>query len=335
MAGVSIGTASHVVTGSVPVTSRLRKRVLAAIKTLNYQPDHIARSLRNRRTQTIGIIVPDLTISFFPKVIRGAEEAARERGYWLIAVNSDDDGTRQRELLSLLQSRRVDGILLAVAAAPAPLRQVARAMAAGIPVVSVDRLADRLMVDSVTVDDQQAVALGIEHLLSQGYRNIAIVTGPMILKNERYRLLAYKETLRRAGLPDNPHLVWEGNLRTDAVAQLCSRRLSVPGPRPDGILATNGPTALGVLQAFRDCGLRTPGDIGLVAFDELTATDLFSPSITTIIQPAYEIGRRAAQLLLDRIEARTGADSPPRSAVRLPARLDVRDSSRCLTRVAT
>src|SRR5215475_9066331 len=139
-AGVSVGTVSHVITGSVPVSQELRNRVENAIRDLDYHPNHVARSLKTSRTRTLGIIVPDLTISFFPQVIRGAETAARELGYSLIAVNSDEDGDRQKELLSLLRSQRVEGILLVVAAAPTPLSQLSLILDASIPMVCLDRI---------------------------------------------------------------------------------------------------------------------------------------------------------------------------------------------------
>src|ERR1700757_4864723 len=132
LAGVAVGTVSHVINGSVPVSEPLRKKVQDAIRELDYHPNHVARSLKTSKTRTLGIIVPDMTISFFPQVIRGAESAARERGYSLIAVNSDDDGERQKDLLSLLRSQRVEGVLLVIAAAPTPLSQLSRMMTAGM-----------------------------------------------------------------------------------------------------------------------------------------------------------------------------------------------------------
>ena len=124
LAGVAVGTVSHVITGSVPVSEPLRLKVQAAIRELDYHPNHVARSLKTSRTRTLGIIVPDMTIPYFPKVIRGAESAARTRNYSLIAVNSDDSATRQKDLLSLLRSQRVEGILLVMAAAPTPMTQI-------------------------------------------------------------------------------------------------------------------------------------------------------------------------------------------------------------------
>ncbi len=326
VAGVSVGTVSHVITGSVPVSESLRLKVEAAIRELNYHPNHVARSLKTSKTRTLGIMVPAMTISFFPQVIRGAEMAARQRGYCLIAVNSDDNGERQRELLSLLHAQRVEGILLVVAAAPTPIREISRVLEAGIRVVCLDRIPDRVPVDSVSVEDSDAARMGVEHLISRGSRRIAIVTGPLTLQNERQRLLGYQQALQGAGISPEASLIWQGNLRPDDVAATCRERLGDSNARPDAVFSTNGPTALGLLRALRDRGLSTPNDIAVVTFDEITVDDLFTPSITTVVQPAYEIGFRAAEILLQRIEGVVAQQEP--IAVRLPATLKIRESSR-------
>ncbi len=325
MAGVSVGTVSHVITGSVPVTEPLRRKVQAAIKRLDYHPNHIARSLKTSKTRTLGIIVPDLTISFFPQVIRGAETAARQRNYTLIAVNSDDRADRQKELLSLLRSQRVEGILLVVAAGPGSTGQISQIIESGIPVVYLDRIPDREEVDSVSGEDLNASVMAVEHLLASGYRRIAIATGPHTLRNEQRRFEGYRQALAQAGLAFDETLVWEGNFRPEDVAAICTPHLRDSARRPDAILSTNGPTGLGVLRAFRDCGLKTPRDIGFVTFDELTVDELFTPSITTVVQPAYDIGLRAAEILLERIE---NGSADGAFTVRLPATLRVRESSR-------
>jgi DNA-binding LacI/PurR family transcriptional regulator len=323
LAGVAVGTVSHVITGSVPVSDLLRRKVQEAIRELDYHPNHVARSLKTAKTRTLGIIVPDMTIPYFPKLIRGAEAAARRRGYSLIAVNSDDDAERQRDLLSLLRSQRVEGILLVMAAAPTPVNQIARMVDAGMRIVCLDRIPDRVPVDSVSVEDTEAAEMGVNHLIGQGYRRIAIVTGPQTLKNERQRLLGYKFAMDRAGLPIDDDLVWFGNLRPEDVAQMCRERLG-NGRRPEALFCTNGPTGLGALRALRNCGLRPPEDIAFVTVDELTVDDLFYPSITTVVQPACEIGGRAAEMLLDRIESIATSDSV---TVRLQAILKIGQSS--------
>src|SRR3954451_20423196 len=309
IAGVSVGTVSHVITGSVPVSEPLRLKVQAAIKQLNYHPNHVARSLKTSKTRTLGIVVPDLTISFFPQIIRGAETAARQRGYSVIAVNSDDNSERQSNLLSLLRSQRAEGILLVIAAAPTPQSEIRRILDADIPLVCLDRVPDRVVVDSVSVDDSGAAQMGVGHLIERGFRRIAIATGPMSLKNERRRVQGYRQALDAAGLPVDENLIWNGNLRPEAVHDLCRESLRALKPLPDAVFSTNGPTALGVLRAFRELGLETPRDIGFLTFDELTVDDLFTPSITTIVQPAYDIGFRAGQLLLSRIDGAAPPDS--------------------------
>src|SRR5215467_2213268 len=191
LAGVAVGTVSHVITGSVPVSSSLRRKVQAAIRKLDYHPNHVARSLKTSRTRTLGIIVPDMTIPYFPKVIRGAESAALKRGYSLFAVNSDDNADRQRDLLSLLRAQRVEGILLVVAAAPTPVNQISRMIEAGVRVVCLDRIPDRVPVDNVSIEDADAAAMGVAHLIAHGYRRIVAITGPQSLKNERQRVAGY------------------------------------------------------------------------------------------------------------------------------------------------
>jgi DNA-binding LacI/PurR family transcriptional regulator len=326
LAGVSVGTVSHVITGSVQVSEQLRAKVTAAIRQLDYHPNHIARSLKTSKTRTLGIIVPDMTIPFFPRVIRGAESVALVHGYSLIAVNSDDRVSRQSDLLTLFRSQRMEGILLVPAAGPVPFPQISRTVAAGVPMVCVDRIPDGLQIDSVSVENGAAAEMGVAHLVAMGHRRIAIVTGPLTLKNEKERLEGCRLGLERAGLPLDQDLIWEGNLRPEDVGALCERRLRNSRDLPDAVFSTNGPTGLGVLHGLRSCGLKTPGDIAMVTFDELTVEDLFSPSITTVVQPAFEIGARAAEILLQRMARPAPPDQP--ISIRLPATLKLGDSSR-------
>ena len=323
---------SHVITGSVPVSDPLKRKVLAAIKELDYHPNHVARSLKTSRTRTLGIIVPDMTISFFPQIIRGAEAAAGVRNYTLFAANSDESSIRQKELLALFRSQRVEGILLVIASAQIPIGHISRTLDAGIPLVCVDRIPDRVSVDSVSLEDESAAELGVNHLIAQGHRRIAIATGPWSLRNERQRLLGYQQALAAAGIPGDDTLAWQGNLRPEDVAAMARERLTDPHRWPDAIFCTNGPTALGVLRAMHDLGMRTPEDMGFLTFDELTVDDLFSPHITTILQPAYDIGFRAAEMLLNRIE--NGSRESDQLTVKLPGTLKIRDSSRLPDRLA-
>jgi DNA-binding LacI/PurR family transcriptional regulator len=266
-----------------------------------------------------------MTIPFFPQMIRSAESAAHARGYSVIAVNSDDSTARQKEVLSLLRSQRVDGILLVIASGQGSQAQVPRLIDSGIPVVCLDRLPDRIEVDSVCVEDFEAADMGVSHLVSLGHRRIAVLTGPLTLRNERERLRGYKSALKRAGIAPVDSLVWETKLQQEDVVRTCKEKFLGSTKRPTALFCTNGVTGLGALRGMAACKLSTPEDIAFVTFDELTAEDVFRPAITSVVQPAYEIGYRAAEILIERIKA--GSPAGPRIAVRLPAALKIRESS--------
>lgn len=325
LAGVSIGTVSHVIGGIVPVSDRLRRKVQSAIRTLDYHPNHIARSLKTTKTRTLGMVVPDMTIPFFSHLIRSAETAARARGYWVLAVDSDDDPARQQDVLSLLRSQRVEGILLVSASGKGSKGQIRKLLASGLPVVCVDRLPEGVEADSVCIEDAKAAELGVQHLIDKGHSAIAILTGPLALRNERERLRGYETALEKAGLAVSSSLIWEASLQGDDVIQICQERLQNLQNRPTALFCTNGVSGLGALRGMAACGLSTPKDMAFVTFDELTEHDLFRPSITTIVQPAAEIGGRAAEILIGRLLS--GSLNGPPIEARFKASLKIGESS--------
>ncbi len=323
LAGVSAGTVSNVISGSTRVSERSRQKVLDAIRELDYHPNLIARSLRTNRTHALGMVVPDITVPFFPKLVRGAESAARERGYFLIVLDSENNHAREADMMALLRAQRVEGILL-VAARAHKAAESAPLLASGPPVVCVDRLPDGIEVDSVSVDDRNAAEMAVSHLLARGHTQIAILTGPLSLKNEQERLRGYRKALQKSGVSIQDGLIWEGGFDGKEIARICHRGLLKPSGRPSALFATNGVTGIEALRSIYAAGLRTPRDIAFVTFDELASDDFFSPSITSVLQPTFEIGHRAVEVLLERIgKGREG----PCQKVRLPATLVVRESS--------
>ena len=324
LAGVSSGTVSNVISGSTSVSERSRQKVLEAIRVLNYQPNLIARSLRTNRTHTLGIVVPDITIPFFPKIIRGAESAARERGYFLIVLDSESSPVREAGMIALLRAQRVEGILLVAAGGDKLSPERTASLTTNSPVVCLDRLPADLDVDSVCVDDCGAAEMGISHLMGMGHREIAIITGPLTLHNEQERLRGYRQAFKKKGIPVNPSLIWAGSFKQDEVARICQNGMIRPTGRPSALFATNGVTGLAALRSLYEVGLSTPEDFAFATFDELTAEEFFKPGITSVIQPTFDMGYRAVEVLLNRIENETS----PRENVRLPATLMVRDSSK-------
>ena len=326
-AGVSAGTVSNVINAAPGVSEKARKKVLAAIEALDYQPNLIARSLRTNRTHTLGMVVPDITIPFFPKLIRGAESAARKAGFFLIVLDSENNPAREAGMLALLRAQRVEGILLVAAGEVGDPGSAYSSLAEGNPpIVCLDRLPEGLEVDSVCVDDSQAAEMAVSHLLDKGHTEIAVVTGPLHLQNEQERLRGYRRALQKRGVPVRDVLIWKGSFDEEEVANLCQRGLLGSANRPTALFATNGVTGLAALRTIYGMSLTTPNDIAFVAFDELNSEPLFQPGVSSIIQPAYEIGSRAVDVLLKRI----GGEASSKKAVervRLPARLYVRESS--------
>jgi LacI family transcriptional regulator len=330
-AGVSVGTASNVINGAVPVSPARRELVLAAIRDLGYQPSDVARSLKLRRTHMIGLVVSDITNPFFAQLVRGAEEAALAQGYLLLTFNTDDRVEREKHVLAVLRGRRVDGILLVVAPIRGDSSHIAETIASGIPVVCLDRVPRGVTVDSVTVDNVRAARKCVEHLLEMGHRRIGILTGSMLLGTARGRLRGYRQALQTHGLRADPELIREGDFRMESGYQLASELLS-GSDRPTALFVSNGLMAIGAFRAVADLGLRCPEDVALATFDDLPLSEVLSPPLTSVAQPAYQIGYRGAKILLDKIKSKR-TDGPIK--IRLLAQLKVRESTACAHSMGT
>lgn len=325
LAGVSAGTVSNVISGSTKVSERSKQKVLEAIRVLNYQPNLIARSLKTNRTRTLGIVVPDITIPFFPKIIRGAECAAREHGYFLIVLDSEGSPERESEMIALLRAQRIEGMLLVTASGEELSREKWDSISSAFPVVCLDRIPVDLDVDSVCVDDCGAAEMAITHLMNRGHTEIAVITGPLNLRNEQERVRGYRQALQKKGIPVQRSLIWNGSFEQDEVARLCQNGMLRPSGRPTALFATNGVTGLAALRSLYSIGLSTPKDFAFVTFDEITAEDFFRPGITSVVQPTFDMGNKAVEVLLERIEE--GSTGGKRKRVHLPATLTVRESS--------
>jgi LacI family transcriptional regulator len=323
-AKVSIATVSNVITGVVPVSPELRQRVEAAIEEMDYYPNYVARSLKTKRTRLLGMVISDITNPFFPQLVRGAEEVALTNNYLLVTFNSDDRVDREKRILSVLRNRRVDGILLVVAPQSGELHHISNIVKAGTPLVCLDRLPPGLAVDSVTVDNAGGARQCIEHLLSLGHRRVGIVTGPLILQTSCERLEGYKTALNEAGIEIDPLLIREGDFRVESGYSLGREILELPD-RPSALFISNNTMALGLLKAVEDLRLRCPEDLAVAIFDDVPFLVALRPPLTAVSQPAYEMGRRAVELLLQRIEGKETSTGP--ISVRLPTELEIREST--------
>ncbi len=321
-AGVSIATVSNVIRGTKRVSPGVEERVRNAIQELDYFPNEIARSLKVKQTRMLGMVLPDITNPFFPEIIRGAEDSAFERGYFLVTANTNEQIGRERRIVAALRSYRIAGILLASAPGNDPTH-IRRLNASGVPVVCLDRPVSGVQADSVLLDNVRGGRECVRHLIQVGHRRIAIITGHLKTQTARERLQGYEEALHDADIPITPDLILEGDFREESGfargTELLRRKQGVTA-----VFVCNGVMALGVLRALEAEGLRCPEDLALATFDDLSVDRTFHPHLTAVVQPGYEMGARAATFLMDRIEGRmTG----PPYTVRIVPTLVTRESS--------
>jgi len=323
-ARVSVGTVSNVLSESERVRPELRKRVEEAMLALDYSPNQIARSLKTRTTKTLGTIVSDITNPFFPQLIRGAEDAALDRGYLLITLNTDDHVDRERRALALLRARKVDGVLLVMAPDDGEATHIAAALSNGTAVVCLDRMPRGIQVDSVSVDNRKGARMCMHHLASRGHRRVGMLSGSPALHTAKERLEGYLDVIRENGWPEIPSLIRHGDFRLESGYRFAKEMLLEAEP-PTAIFASNAMMGFGALKAIHELGLRCPEDVSLAVFDDFPFGDVIQPRLTVVAQPAYEMGRRGAELLIGRIEGRENASGPVQ--IELSPELIVRGST--------
>lgn len=322
-AGVSLGTASNVIGGAARVGKARTARVLAAIKELDYHPNEVARSLKVKQTKLLGMVLPDITNPFFSDLIRGAENAALERGYLLLTANTDEQVEREKRFVAALRSRRVDGILLAATASKNETH-LKGVVAAGVPIVCLDRVAPGLAVDAVLADNVRGTQECVRHIVRLGHKKIAIITGSLELQIASERLAGYRAALEEAGIRYSGDLVMEGDFREEAGYRL-GKELLLRQERPSAIFACNGVMTLGLLMALDELGVKCPQEVALATFDDLPFAHSFHPRLTAVAQPANSIGYQGANLLIDRVEGKLTGDP---LTIRLAPELRIRESTK-------
>lgn len=299
MANVSIGTVSRIINNSDEgYSEETRERVLKIIEESGYVPNEVARGLITKRTKTLGLILPDITNPFFPDIARGAEDEANTRKYSVILCNSDNNVEKEREYIQLLNQKYVDGILFCTNPFQEN-KQLWRYLGSNIPVVVTDSFEIKEETYGVFVDNEMGGYLATKHLVDLGHRNIACITGPNKSRSSVQRLNGYKKALEEVGIPFDLDLIVEGNYKIksgmDGVQNL-------KGKTYTAIFACNDLMAYGVYKELTSMGFKIPDDISVVGFDDINLSQVVHPRLTTVSQPAYEIGRKAAELLINRIE---------------------------------
>jgi DNA-binding LacI/PurR family transcriptional regulator len=295
--------------------------VLEAIASMGYQPSALAQGLRKKRTNMLGMVIPDITNPFFPGVVRGVEDVAFKRSFRLILCNADNDPSKEAAYVRELSSYHIAGLLIIPASGPDIARHLRAYASASVPVVCIDRVPDGWKGDAVLVANADGAYLAARELIQMGHTRLAVITGPLKLTNAAERLGGFMRALNAARIRIEPEFVQEARFDTESGYQAALRLLRML-PRPTAIFACNDLMAFGVLQAARELNLRCPEDLSIAGFDGLEFTKFTDPSLTSVYQPGYQLGATAGRLLLQRVD---GMRSAPKKVL-LPTELKKRNS---------
>jgi LacI family transcriptional regulator len=307
-AGVHPATASRALNPGTRllVSEETARRVVEAADRLGYRPNPVARSLRTRRSHTIGVLIPDLNNPLFPPIIRGIEDRLAERGYVALIGNTDGDPGRERLVFDQMRARHVDGFVLATATLDSPI--LAEAAGAGMAVVLMNRTARDYPFSSVSVDNEQGVRAAVAHLASLGHARIGHVAGPQDISTGTARLRGYRDAMASHGLTVGAGDVVYASGYTVEEGLRCGRGLLEQAGGLTAVVAANDMLAVGCYGALDELGLRCPEDVSVIGFNDMPFVDRLRPPLSTVRFPHTQVGTEAARLLIERID--NGEGSP-------------------------
>jgi DNA-binding LacI/PurR family transcriptional regulator len=318
-AGCSVSTVSRALTvGPHPVNDATRERIIALANQLGYRPNMTARGLKMDRTFTIGLVVYNIASPFTPVLIRGIQEYLKQHDYFSIIISTDWDPDLESEAVHQLISRSIDGVIFVESWRDEvnPTLDLANK-----PYVYVYRLFNGNYANSVLLDDRHGARLAVEHLVNLGHRRIAFINGPQGWNSSIERLAGYRDVLAQSGIPYDPALVAEGNWEVQSGYPATKKFLAM-ADRPTAIFAANDFMALGAIYTIQDAKLSVPEDIAVVGYDDRDIASFSKPTITTICPPGFEMGRLAAQLMINRLENQAEIQDP----IRVQGKLIIRES---------
>jgi LacI family transcriptional regulator len=322
-AGVHPATASRALNPETRLLVRedTARRVLEAAEFLGYHPNPVARSLRTRRSNTVGVLIPDLTNPLFPPIVRALEDRLAAAGYVALIGNTDGDGERERLVFRQMRARHVDGMVLATAHLSDPL--LTEAARAGLPVVLMNRMAQDHSLDSVSVDNERGMRMAVAHLAGEGHKRIAHIAGPQEVSTGLSRYRGFISAMEAHGLEADPDLIVTAKAFSIEEGLRCTRALLERRAGCTAVAAGNDMLAVGCFAALEEAGLTCPADVSVVGFNDMPFIDRLRPPLTTIRFPHYQLGTEAAQLLLERI----GGQAGPVRVIYLAPELVIRGST--------
>lgn len=300
---ISVSTVSRAIRDMPEVKKETRKLVLEMAKKLDYEPNKIAQGLRIKKTNTIGVIVPAVTLHFFSSVISGIQETANKLGYNVMFCQSNESFETEKANIHTLLSSRVDGLLISLSRETNTMDHLTSLQKKNIPLVLFDRVFDKVDTSKVMVDDYDGAHNAVSYLIKTGCKNIAYLGGPRNLSISNHRLNGYKAALNDHKITPDPEMyAFCEHLEEDTIRET-ERMLNFNNP-PDAIFCFNDPVAITCMQFLKERGIKIPEDISIIGFTNEPIAALVEPSLTTVSQPAYEMGKAATKLIIDQIESK-------------------------------
>lgn len=301
---LSVSTISRALNDSSEISDATKRRVIEASLALDYHPNILARGLINKQTKIIGVIVPEITHDFFSLAISGISGVAYDAGYVIMLCESNESYDREVINTNALVSNQIAGLIVSISQETKRHDHFEYLQRIGIPLVFFDRVCESLKTSKIVVDDYGGAFKAVEYLVKKGRKRIAHLGGTEHLSISRDRFTGYLDALHTFGIPFDNNLVYFGGFQEQNGIEGMQVLLELEKP-PDAVFAVNDPVAIGAYEEIRNRGLRIPDDIAVVGFSNNPVAAIIDPPLTTIEQPAYELGRRAAIILLEQIVAKT------------------------------
>ncbi|MDX1940848.1 MAG: LacI family DNA-binding transcriptional regulator [Saprospiraceae bacterium] len=301
---LSTSTVSRALRDSYEINPETKQLVLEYAEKMNYRPNPIALSLRENKSWAIGVIVPEIANHFFSQAINGIEETAYKRGYHVMIFQSNESYEREVANVGHIVARRVDGLLISISNQTSDVNHLKELHEQGLPIVLFDRVSDEIHTHKVVTDNFKGAFQATEHLILSGRRRIAHLTSSSFLYIAKERLAGYRAALEKHDIPFDERLIYFSKAFDSEYVRNSVEELLMLNPKPDAFFTASDRLALGCLEALHELNVKIPREIALIGFTNLRAAHLLSPALSTVCQPAFDMGKTAAGLLLDLIESK-------------------------------
>ncbi|MFC0772148.1 LacI family DNA-binding transcriptional regulator [Terrimonas alba] len=324
---LSIATVSRALRDSYKISPETKQKVLEYAMANNYRPNLMAQSLKNKKSRTIGLIISSVPNNFFADVISGIEFVASNKDYHLIITQSQESYEKEVKNMEHLAWKSVDGMLVSLSTETENVEHFKKLHEKGVPLIFFDRITNAIKTHTIVADNKRGAKAATEHFIKSGYKRIAHITSSLNISITHERLAGYYEALQQNDIPINEAYVkycMHGGMNKDEIETAIDELLSLENP-PDAIFTASDRLTIGSFSILKKRNIAIPGKIALAGFSNFSAPDLFDPSLTTVRQPAFEMGKAAAELLIELIEAKRPPSSFKR--IELPVELEIRKSS--------